>query len=233
MDHPFPSWLITISWISIGLGGISFLIVIIDEFRYPQHMWIMDLVWPITALYSSLAGLCAYFKVGRMATARQHQAAKERHETPPNKRIPFWQTAGVGATHCGAGCTLGDLGAEWFTYFVPVILGKAIFGAWAIDFVLAFSLGIAFQYFTIKPMKRLSMKDGIVQALKADTLSLTSWQVGMYGWMAAATFLIFGFELPKSSPVFWLMMQIAMCLGFLTSYPVNWWLIRKGVKEAM
>ena len=29
------------------------------------------------------------------------------------------------------------------------------------------------------------------------------------------------------------MMQIAMLAGFGTSYPVNWWLLRKGIKEAM
>ena len=29
------------------------------------------------------------------------------------------------------------------------------------------------------------------------------------------------------------MMQLGMFLGFLTSYPVNWWLIRKGIKEKM
>ena len=51
--------------------------------------------------------------------------------------------------------------------------------------------------------------------------------------MAIATFLLFGRELAKTDPVFWLMMQVAMLAGFLTSYPVNWWLIRKGIKEAM
>ncbi|MEO8630319.1 MAG: DUF4396 domain-containing protein, partial [Betaproteobacteria bacterium] len=44
---------------------------------------------------------------------------------------------------------------------------------------------------------------------------------------------ILGHELPKSSPVFWFMMQIAMLFGFLTSYPVNWWLLRTGIKETM
>jgi len=24
-----------------------------------------------------------------------------------------------------------------------------------------------------------------------------------------------------------------MILGFLTSYPANWWLVKKGIKEAM
>jgi hypothetical protein len=40
-------------------------------------------------------------------------------------------------------------------------------------------------------------------------------------------------ELPKTAPVFWFMMQIAMIAGFLTSYPVNCWLIHKGIKESM
>lgn len=84
------------------------------------------------------------------------------------------------------------------------------------------------------PNKRqLSRGEGVKEAVKADFLSLTAWQVGMYGWMAIATFAIFGREIPKGSPVFWFMMQVAMLLGFLTSYPVNWVLLRKGVKEAM
>ena len=55
----------------------------------------------------------------------------------------------------------------------------------------------------------------------------------MYGWMAIATFAIFGHEIEKTDPVFWFMMQIAMLAGFLTSWPVNAWLIRKGWKERM
>ena len=54
------------------------------------------------------------------------------------------------------------------------------------------------------------------------------------GWMAIALFVLFSPEvLPKSSPVFWFMMQLAMFLGFATSFPVNWWLLRRGIKEAM
>ncbi|MDR3555366.1 MAG: DUF4396 domain-containing protein [Syntrophobacteraceae bacterium] len=82
-------------------------------------------------------------------------------------------------------------------------------------------------------MRNYSFRQGLIEAIKADTLSLTAWQAGVYGWMAIAIFLIFGRELDKAGPVFWFMMQIAMGCGFITSYPVNWWLIRKGVKEPM
>lgn len=141
---------------------------------------------------------------------------------------------GVAATHCGSGCTLGDLTAEWIVFAAPLVLfGQKIFGSWLLDFLFAYLFGIAFQYFTIKPMKNLSPGQGLWAAVKADTLSLTAWQVGMYGWMAITTFLIFGHELPKTGPVFWFMMQIAMLAGFLTSYLVNWWLLRQGWKEVM
>jgi hypothetical protein len=59
----------------------------------------------------------------------------------------------------------------------------------------------------------------------------------MYGFMALAAFGIFrgllGARLEAASPEFWFMMQVAMLCGFATAYPVNWWLIRAGVKEAM
>lgn len=32
---------------------------------------------------------------------------------------------------------------------------------------------------------------------------------------------------------YWFLMQIEVFLGFLTSYPDNWWLIRKGIQDAM
>ena len=35
------------------------------------------------------------------------------------------------------------------------------------------------------------------------------------------------------TPEFWFLMQIAMLGGFVTAYPVNWWLIRAGLKEKM
>ncbi|GGB48383.1 hypothetical protein GCM10011505_31800 [Tistrella bauzanensis] len=59
----------------------------------------------------------------------------------------------------------------------------------------------------------------------------------MYGFMAVAQFLIFrqwiGMRLEVATPEFWFMMQIAMLVGFLTSYPANWWLLKRGIKERM
>ena len=230
-----PDWLNGIAIASLWAGAISALIIIIDIVAgHRQHMWIMNVVWPLTALYSGPLGLCAYYKAGRLSTHDAMARASKKGEKPPGQTKPFWQTVGVGATHCGSGCVLGDILAEWFVFFVPfTILGRKMFAAWTVDYLAAFLFGIAFHYLTIVPMRGLSVTQGIKQALKADALSLTAWQVGMYGWMAIVVFAILGHEIPKNSPEFWFMMQIAMWCGFLTSYPVNWLLLRRGIKEQM
>ena len=73
-------------------------------------------------------------------------------------------------------------------------------------------------------------------ALKADALTVTFWQIGMYAFMAFAQFYVFrpvfGAVAAVNSPEFWFTMQIAMLAGFITSYPY-WWLIRVGIKERM
>ena len=225
----------TTAIISLLIGAASALIIVVDLLAaHKQHMWIMNLVWPITALYAGPIALWGYFTAGRLSTHRAVHEAKARGEEPPGQKKPFWQMVALGTTHCGAGCTLGDIVAEWGLVLFPFMLfGKKIFAAWVVDYVLAFGFGILFQYFTIAPMRGLGLRDGIKAALKADTLSLTAWQIGMYGWMAIAIFLIFRHEIEKTDPVFWFMMQIAMLAGFVTSYPVNWWLLRAGIKEKM
>ncbi len=225
----------TIATISIIIGFICLLVILIDILAgHKQHMMVMNFVWPITGLYAGPLALIAYYTIGRKGTQKEMMRAKEKDQPMPSKKKPFWQSVMVGALHCGSGCTLGDIVAETLLLYVTLaIVGNPLVNSWIIDYVFAFALGIVFQYYSIKPMKNLSPKQGLIAALKADTLSLTSWQVGMYGGMAIATFLIFKHRLEANTIVFWFVMQFAMMLGFLTAFPVNWWLIKKGIKEEM
>jgi len=232
---------------SLSLSGFCFLIVALDLLRHPQHMWIMNVVWPVSALFGSVWIVWQYFKYGRLAERRLVHEAKQNGEDPPNRKLtPFTIMVANGTLHCGSGCTLGDIVAEFLIAAFPTLLiafgyrtlfSDEIFARWIIAYIFAYAFGIVFQYFTIAPMRGLSFVDGVVAAIKADTLSLTAWQCGMYGFMAIAHFVIFqiglGTKLKPLSPEFWFMMQIAMLCGFVTSYPVNWWLITSGIKEKM
>ncbi len=148
---------------------------------------------------------------------------------------PRWQSVVLSTLHCGAGCTLADLVGEWFLYFVPVVIGGSLLaGTWVTDYLLALVFGIGFQYAAIRGMERIPRGEAVLRAAKADFLSLTAWQAGMYGWMAVAMFALGdGAAAPRTTFWFWFMMQIAMCCGFLVSLPVNVLLIRRGIKKGM
>ena len=146
--------------------------------------------------------------------------------------VPMRQAVFKGAAHCGAGCSLGDFAAEWIGLgFGLLLFGSPLVARLALSFVLAYAAGIAFQYFAIAPMRGLSLRAGILAAVKADTLSLIAYEIGMFAWMIYRVH-----AWPTLEPTdwsYWLMMQIAMVCGFATTYPVNWLLIRFGVKERM
>lgn len=215
-----PPWLIILAIASLASGVVSAVWIGIDIFcGRRQPMWIMNIVWPVSGLYAGPLALWAWYSFGR----------------DPDRTHLKWQGIALGVSHCGSGCTLGDLVVEGSLILLPPVMlfGHEMFAAWALDYCAAFIIGIAFQYFTIKPMGDKTSAQALWAAVKADTLSLTSWQIGMYGWMAIATFAIFSHPLNKTGPVFWFMMQIAMLFGFATAWPVNTWLIRKGIKETM
>jgi len=236
MHATFPSGLHALAIASLAIALFCAVTLALDEVRRPQKMWIMNLVWPLTALFGSVLWLAGYYAWGRSPAGGGDDDSKP----------PFAVMVGKGASHCGAGCTLGDLIAEWLAFGVPAVavwfgwqslFAEKTFAVWILDFILAFLIGVAFQYFTIKPMRGLSVGDGIAAALKADIASITAWQVGMYGVMALIQFgwfkAAFGGIAPVNSPEFWFAMQLAMLAGFVTSYPVNWLLIRVGWKERM
>src|SRR4051794_17568461 len=232
-----PTWLHLLSIASLALAGLCALAIAVDVALHPQHMAIMNVVWPVTALFGSVARLWLYFRYGRLATRAKAEAAMGPDEAMPSKRLtPFWAKVAKGAPHCGSGCTLGDICAEWLAFAAPVVatwfgwhwlFGEKMFAVWVLDYVFVFAIGIAFQYFPIQPMRYLSVGECLWQAVKADTLSLMAWQVGMYGFMAIAAFGIFrgllGARLEMASPEFWFVMKLAMLCGFATGYPVNWW----------
>jgi hypothetical protein len=228
------SWLVVLAWVSLALAFASAAAVVVDVYGrgYRQPMRVMEVVWPVTALYLGPLAVLGYRRWGRPRSARW-LGEHGRSEPPPK---PAWAGTAVGISHCGAGCTLGDIAAEFTVFGLGVtIAGIALWPEMIADYLAAVVLGIAFQYLAIAPMQNLSLRRGLVQAAKADVLSLTAFEVGLFGWMALMAFVLFPapHHLHPDSPVYWFLMQIGMAIGFLTAWPANVWLIRRGIKEAM
>src|SRR6266550_8012598 len=230
-----PAWFELVAWAMLGLGFASALVIVADivVFGNWQHMAIMDLAFPLTALYLGPIALWAYFVRGRrMSRKRMHMdGAEMSHEREP--RDSSWQVS-LSDSHCGAGCVLGDIGGEWIVWATGWMIGSTaeLGPEYILDLPLAWTFGILFQYFVIAPLRgQVGRLAPLGDAIKSDTLSVLSFEVGLFGWMAIEHYVIWNPPIDSSSH--WFMMQIGMVLGFLTSWPVNRWLLRQGIKEPM
>lgn len=214
--------------VNIALSGMLAIWAIVDVNRRPPKMTVMKWVWPLTFLWGGVFALIMYLWFGRASAPDDARQPEEK---------PLWQSVALGVTHCGSGCSLADLLVESGMYALGlgfVVLGHEVFGNWIVDFVFALGFGVIFQYAAKVAMSDQPRAKIWWQAFKTDVWSLTSWQIGMYGWMAICIFVLF--DQPSMKPdhwSFWLMMQVAMLCGFVTAYPTNWVLISKGIKERM
>jgi len=178
---PYPEWLLVSAWVFLSLSFFCAVIIVVDERRRPQNMTITNFVWPITALYFGPAALWGYFKSGPKMT-RQHYEQMQR-EVREELRVesesrpiasgqvvqgrPTREQVAVADTHCGAGCTLGDVAAEWLVFvFTLTFAGDELQARLTLDFLLAWLFGITFQYFTIVFMRGLSWQAGLLQAIR-------------------------------------------------------------------
>jgi Domain of unknown function (DUF4396) len=155
---------------------------------------------------------------------------------PSGSTRPYWATMAIEVSHCGSGCTLGDFISEWVIFaFAITIAGSTLPAEYIGDYTLAVTLGIVFQYFAIAPMRGLGVRDGLKAAAKADVISLTFFEIGLFAWMALMTFVFFPapHHLMPNSIAFWFMMQLGMIIGYFSSWPANVWLVKRGIKVPM
>jgi hypothetical protein len=249
-----PMWLSAIAWAYISLclacAGVIAADILIGRRRQP--MGVMNFVFPITALYFGPLALAFYWRWARvpartgapvpmpaMAGAPERVTPGAESDNSKKRRSrhrPTWVTMAIETSHCGSGCALGDLIAEFVIFWLALsVAGLALGAEYIGDYLLALAFGIVFQYFAIVPMRGLGLKDGLVAAAKADVISLTAFEVGLFGWMAIFQLVLFtgSSALMPSSAAYWLLMQVGMMVGFATSWPANVWLVRKGIKVPM
>jgi Domain of unknown function (DUF4396) len=155
---------------------------------------------------------------------------------PGERDRPRWVTIAIEVSHCGSGCALGDVISEFAIFALGLTIAGVTLGAEYVgDYALALAFGIIFQYFAIAPMRGLGVKAGLIAAAKADFISLTAFEIGLFGWMAVMAYVLFPapHQLMPGSAAFWLLMQAGMIIGYFTSWPANVWLIRRGIKVPM
>jgi Domain of unknown function (DUF4396) len=253
-----PGWLTVIAWLYLSAcfccAGIIAYDIGVNHRRQP--MGVMNAVYPITALYLGPLALALYWQWGRAArgtampmslsrisvsnaagaSGGDHEQLRGGAHPDHDQARPRWVTIAIEVSHCGSGCALGDVISEFAIFALGLTIAGLTLGAEYVgDYALALGFGIIFQYFAIAPMRGLGLRDGLVAAAKADFISLTAFEIGLFGWMAVMAYALFPapHQLAPSSAAFWLLMQVGMIIGYFTSWPANVWLINRGIKVPM
>ncbi|WP_368666293.1 DUF4396 domain-containing protein [Micromonospora sicca] len=136
--------------------------------------------------------------------------------------------------HCGTHCTLGVIIATPITYGVGLeIFGSTLWPEVVGDYVGAVAIGVAFRYSAEAHTGGRRAWAAMRKFFRSDLLTVSVFELGLLGWLALMHFLVFHEALRPGSPVFWLIIQVGLIIGFFAAWPPTSLLIRRGVKTEL
>ena len=128
-------------------------------------------------------------------------------------------------THCLTGCAIGEV--------LGFIIGTALGWGNLATIVLAIALAFFFGYLlTSLPLLRsgLALREVVPIALAADTISITIMEIVDNGVL-----LLYpgAMEAGLSDVLFWWSLGLALAVAWVVTFPVNRWLISRGLGHAV
>lgn len=140
-----------------------------------------------------------------------------------------WRQTLGSTMHCVAGDGIGILAGA-----VIAAVGKLSgFTDIALEYVLGFGFGwCIFQALFMRGMAGGSYKQSLTGTFFPELLSMNCLMAGMVPMMTLVMAHFPGSRDP-SSPAFWFVMSMALLVGFVTAYPMNWWLVSNHLKHGM
>ncbi len=207
--------LVTALWIANVIGSVAYVAWDIRKVPSPK---VMKWAFVIFTAFSGFAGALLYFWACRELLSEQH----ERFVAARWRQV-------VGSTmHCVAGDGLGILMAA--AVVAPLGLPKAV--DLTIEYVVGFTLGwTIFQALFMRNMAgsyRRSLRKTFLPEFLSMNFLMAAMMVVSSTLMSAAPVA----DAP-SRPAFWFVMSIALSVGFVVAYPINWWLVSRGLKHGM
>ena len=140
-----------------------------------------------------------------------------------------WRQTLGSTMHCVAGDGIGIL--------TGAVIGGFLMLPPALDVAMEYLLGFTFGLGIFQALFMRDMVGGsYTRALAAAFIpELTSMNCLMAGMIPVA--MVFKAGVPGSaspaSPAFWFIMSMALLTGFITAYPMNWWLVARKLKHGM
>ena len=202
-----------------ALTAVSLIYVTYDLIARTPEMKVMKWGWILVVLYTGPVALVIYWFSCREPTQGSHE-----------KFIaPLWKQS-VGSTiHCLAGDATGIIVAAAITSVLGLPMGM--------DAVVEYAAGFSFGLFVFQALFMKDMLGGTYwQAVRATWLAEWLSMNAVMAGMVPVMIVLMTRDMQAMEPInprFWGIMSLATLVGAALAFPINWWLVKEGLKHGM
>lgn len=140
-----------------------------------------------------------------------------------------WRQVLGSTMHCVAGDGVGILAGAVIASLFHLSKVTDI----ALEYALGFGFGWSiFQALFMRGMAGGSYRRSLTSTFFPELLAMNCLMAGMVPMMTWAMKIVPSGRDP-SNPAFWFIMSMALLVGFITAYPMNWWLVSHHLKHGM
>lgn len=206
-----------IAWYAIT--AISMAVLIWDLLTRTPTGAVMKLAWILVVAYTGPIGLTLYWLSCRQPKGQSHDEFIADH----------WKQATGSLLHCVAGDATGIIIAAALVYHFALPNGIDLI----VEYLAAFIVGLlVFQALFMIKMYNGNYWLAVRKTFFAETVSMNMVMLGMFPAMMLLKHAIPNSDSPYRAE-FWLVMSMATIAGMITAYPINSWMVRRGLKHGM
>jgi FtsP/CotA-like multicopper oxidase with cupredoxin domain len=207
-----------VAW--FALAALSTAYVAWDQFRNNPEPVVMKWGFILVTLYMGPLGLLMYVMADKEPRPGEHEEFVK----------PVWKQ-GVGSTiHCVAGDATGIILAA----VVTATLGLPMWIDLIVEYVAGFAFGLfIFQALFMKSLMGGTYWENVKKSILPEFISMNLMMAAMAPVMAL---LMMGRDMRAMDPaelLFWGVMSLGIIAGFALAYPVNVWMVGRGLKHGL
>ena len=200
------------------LAAMSLLFVAIDIRTTPESP-VMKWGFVLLTAYTGVIGAFLYVLGCREPLPGMHEQYTAAQ----------WRQTLGSTMHCVAGDGVGILAGA----VISSILGITGIAEMILEYVLGFAFGWSiFQALFMRDMAGGTYLAALKSTFMAELLSMNLLMAGMMPTMMILRRHVEAADNPLT-PNFWFVMSMALLVGFIIAYPMNWWLVANHLKHGM
>jgi len=206
------------AWLIVAVISAAF--VTWDQFRGNPEPAVMKWGFVLVTLYMGPIGLLLYVMADKEPAPGTHEEFVR----------PLWKQ-GVGSTvHCVAGDATGIIVAA----VIVSLIGLPMWLDLIVEYFVGFAFGLfIFQALFMRKMMGGSYLENVRRSVLPELISMNCMMAGMAPVMVN---LMMGRDMRAmwpGEPLFWAVMSLGVIAGFAIAYPVNVWMVSRGMKHGL